>query len=179
MTLPVSYGCWLLCSANVASAGAPWMIVASQVCHLPFSMAYHICCARIASGVPVDDTPYRCLDQSGTHVMATITFLCLSQSGVFTLVLALPWNAYCICMLWLRAKTEVRYSRFVRMFVSALLALSPMAFNEQWRNWLGSMFCFAAGSALFGLDALLGGWGHPLMHVMGVPYIHYILTAAI
>jgi len=165
------------------SAGCPqcgWAIFWACVAHFPFSVSYHIACALISHGWNINDTPWRCMDQSGVHIVLTVIVLALTQCSIFAMLLVVPFNMYCIILLWCRAKTEARHYRFMRMGVALGIKLACFAYHAEFSALMGLGICWLLGAILFGADRLfLRGWGHMMMHLLLVPISHFLLFTAI
>merc|ERR1712046_499613 len=57
-----------------------WLSIIGQVVHLPFSMLYHIQCARLGKAIHPVDNIYRVGDQ--VFIMVASVFLAVALSGV-------------------------------------------------------------------------------------------------
>merc|ERR1712048_807619 len=57
-----------------------WLCIVGQVVHLPFSMMYHIQCARLGKAIHPVDNIYRVGDQA--FIMVASVFIAFALSGV-------------------------------------------------------------------------------------------------
>lgn len=165
--------------SSVECPDCAWLIFFAVLIHLPFSVLYHSMCVAHSYGHDCNTENYRCLDQTFIHVSSSLGCWALSRSIVYTLCIALPFNVYCIFMLWYARDTEPRYKRFVRMGLCLVLYLAPLAFRGYWFYFWAACVCFVLLSALFFIsDIFLSGWGHGIMHLMLVPFLCIIIVAA-
>lgn len=182
MLAPLLYGLSLLRDMP-DSAGCPqcgWAIWWAGVAHFPFSVSYHTVCALKSHGLSIDDTPWRCMDQSGIHMVLTVIVLALTRCSTFAMLVVVPFNSYCIVLLWSRAKTEVRHYRFMRMGVALGVKLACFSLYADLSALMGLGICWILGVIFFGADRLfLGGWGHMMMHLLLVPISHFLLLTAV
>jgi hypothetical protein len=165
------------------SAGCPqcgWAIFWASVVHLPFSILYHVVCGMISRGWCIDDTTWRCMDQSGIHIMFTVIACGLSRSWTFAVLIVVPFNIYSITLLWSRSQTEARHCCFVRMGVALGIKLISLTWCADFSAIVGVGICWLMGAIFFCVDRLfLGGWGHMMMHLLIVPTSQMLITSAV
>lgn len=181
MLFPIAHGYSLLrdlpSSAHCPTCG--WTIFVACLAHMPFSIAYHIVCALNSRGRNIDDTIARCLDQSGIHLCCTVIAIVLSQSAAYA-TLVVPFNIWCVVLLWCRARTEERHCRFVRMGVAITMKLAALGYRADLCSSIGLCGCWLLGALVFIVDkSLLAGWGHMTMHLLIVLVAHIILKIAV
>merc|ERR1711976_162280 len=83
-----------------------WACFFAMVAQLPFSIACHGMCVMSDNGKDAKDTPWRILDQTLVHVGCTVGTLGLSQSPMYALGVAFPFNMYAVILLWSLAASE-------------------------------------------------------------------------
>jgi len=164
----------------------PRQCLSGRVCvtyvHCLASVSYHLQCA-FHNGTAWNhlESSFRAADLVSIHACCCIYGWAVSWGQAASLV---PASVLANLMgagmlLWrLALGLPGRKADSYTVMGCIFLYTSGMACRGDWANYLGLMFCYGVGGALWAANKRLGGWGHGLFHTALVPCVHCVLSSA-
>jgi hypothetical protein len=138
--------------------------------HAPFSIMYHLLCARNYFLDPIENLP-RKLDQAMIHVAAICFTVGISDYAWYNRSTVL-FNELSISYIFSAYSTKQTRRR--NILIAILFYLSPILYEGHYQTYLsiftyllGFLYCFVYNDHFY-------GWGHGLSHLLLGNFLHYI-----